>query len=68
MRLSLPGRDAAFGRRVAERVAATIAERCPRGLAGDLGAVQVTVKPRALSENGLSEDIAQAVLAALGRL
>jgi hypothetical protein len=67
LRIALPGRDAAFGRRVAERVAATLAERCPPGLSGNLGGLQVKVHARDLSEAGLSEDIARAVLAALGR-
>ncbi|HEY7375574.1 MAG TPA: hypothetical protein VIF57_25680 [Polyangia bacterium] len=66
--LSIPGTDAAFGRRVAERVGAGLAERCPRGLAGDLGALSLRVPAGgALTEEGLGDSIVEAVVAALGR-
>lgn len=69
LRLSVPGRDAAFGRRLAERVGQTLAERCPARLSGgELGLIQVKVQARDLSEAGLSDSIADAVLAALGRI
>lgn len=67
LRISLPGPDAAFGRRVAERVGAVLAERCPRGLAGDLGALSLRVHAGALTEEGLGDSIAEAVVQALGR-
>jgi hypothetical protein len=69
LRLSVPGRDAAFGRRIAERVGQTLAERCPAGLSGgELGLIQLKVQANDLSEAGLSASIADAVLAALGRI
>ena len=71
LRLSVPGRDAAFGQRLAERVGQTLAERCPTRLAGvrgELGLIQLKVQARDLSEAGLSDSIANAVLAALGRI
>ena len=68
LRLSLPGPDAAFGRRVAERVGARLAERCPPGLSGDIGALSVKVHAGgALTEEGLSDSIVDALLGALGR-
>jgi hypothetical protein len=68
LRLSLPGPDAAFGRRVAERVGARLAERCPPGLSGDIGALSVKVHAGgALTEEGLSDRIVDALLGALGR-
>jgi hypothetical protein len=69
LRLSVPGRDAAFGQRLATRVGQTLAERCPTRLAGgELGLIQLRVQAGDLSEIGLSDTIANAVLAALGRI
>jgi hypothetical protein len=72
LRLSVPGRDAAFGQRVAERVGQTLAERLPTRLAGagagELGLIQLKVQARDLSEAGLSDSIADALLSALGRI
>jgi hypothetical protein len=67
LRLSLPGPDAAFGRRVAERVGVRLAERCPPGLTGDIGALSVKVHAGALTEEGLGDSIVEALLGALGR-
>jgi len=68
LRIAVPGPDAAFGRRVGERAAAILAQRLPPGLAGDIARLEVKVHPRDLSEAGLTDGIAQAVLAALGRI
>ena len=65
--MSVPGRSAPFGRRVAERVSAILADRCPPGLHGEIGQVAVEVRASGLSEEALSESIAEAVLGALRR-
>lgn len=65
--LSIPGQDRGFGQRVAERASALIAERCPVGLRKDVERIALTVHPQNLSQEALSESIAEAVLAALQR-
>jgi len=65
--MSVPGRSAPFGRRVAERVSALLAERCPPGLQGQIGRVAVEIRAGGASEEALSESIAEAVLGALQR-
>jgi hypothetical protein len=67
LRMSIPGPDAAFGHRVAARVGARLAERCPQGLTGDVGALSLNVSAGAITEEGLSDSIVDAVVAALGR-
>ena len=67
LRMSIPGLDAAFGQRVAARVGARLAERCPPGLTGDVGALSLNVRAGAMTEEGLSDSIVEAVVAALGR-
>jgi hypothetical protein len=67
LRLSLPGPNAAFGQRVAERVGARLAERCPLGLSGEVGAISIKVHAGALTEEGLGDSIVEALLGALGR-
>jgi hypothetical protein len=63
----LPGPGSAFGRRVVEAAVTRVAERLPAGLAGDFSSLQLTVRPERLSEDGLSEAIAEALLKALER-
>ena len=65
LHMSIPGRGAPFGRRVAERVSAILAERCPPGLRGDIGRVAVQIRGGGSSEESLSQSIADAVLGAL---
>jgi len=44
-----------------------LAERCPPGLTGDIGALSVKVHAGALTEEGLGDSIVEALLGALGR-
>jgi len=67
MSMSVPGRNAPFGRRVAERVSALLSERCPPGMRGEIGQVAVEIRAGGSSEEALSEKIAEAVLGALQR-
>jgi hypothetical protein len=65
--LRIPGRDAAFGRRVAERAMALVAERLPDGARGDYGALKLRVRVRGVSAGEMSESIAGALIGALSR-
>jgi hypothetical protein len=69
LRLVVPGRDAAFGRRVAERVGELLAESGPIGPTGgaQIGRLELRVRAGALSEGALAESIVSSVIKALGR-
>jgi hypothetical protein len=65
LRLRLPAANAAEGRRVVERALALAARGLPPGTAGDLSRLTLRVRPRSLTEAGLSEAIAEALLEAV---
>lgn len=68
LNLSVPGRDAQVGQRVANGMAKRLAQQLPAGLKGEFGAltVRVHVAPGA-SEGEMSGAIAQAILKAVQR-
>jgi hypothetical protein len=63
--LRVPGRSGAFGRRVASSVAERVAARLPPGASGNIAALKLSVRPSRMSEEGLTEAIADAVVKAL---
>jgi hypothetical protein len=65
--LTIPGQNAAFGRRVAERAMNLVAERLPANVSGDYGALKLKVRVRGGSEGEMSESIATALLRTLSR-
>jgi hypothetical protein len=71
LNLSIPGADAGYGRRVAERVTELLAQRWParlgagRAAARHIGGIGLTVRPPSGTEQALSESIVEAVLGAM---
>jgi hypothetical protein len=65
MHVRLPGESAAGGRRVIERALALAAARLPPGLAGDFGRLSLRVRPRNMTERGLADAIADALIETL---
>jgi hypothetical protein len=65
--LRVPGRNAAFGRRVVERALGSVAERLPQGSRGELGAVKLRVRVRGAGEVATSDAIANALLETFSR-
>jgi hypothetical protein len=67
LRLSIPGVNRSFGRSVAARVAAKLAEGIPANLVGQYETLELKVHPSGPGEEALSDAIVRSVLVALGR-
>ena len=65
--LTIPGRNAAFGRRVAEQALTLVAAGLPPDASGQYGALKLRVRVRGTGEQEMSEAVANALLRALAR-